>query len=36
MLEEVWTNKYLKIDFTRFDLRYRLMVADWPLDTITN
>jgi hypothetical protein len=35
MLEELWTIKYVKIDFSRFDLRYRLQPVDWPLDTIT-
>lgn len=35
MLEQIWTTKYVKIDFTRFDIRYRLKTTDWPLDTIT-
>ena len=24
----------MKIDFTRFDIRYRLKTCDWPLDTL--
>ena len=35
MLEEIWTNKYVKIDFTRFDIRYRLKTCDWPLDSLS-
>lgn len=35
MLEEIWTNKYVKIDYARYDIRYRLQVTDWPLDTIS-
>jgi hypothetical protein len=34
MLEEIWTNKYVKVHFGRFDIRYRLKVTDWPLDTL--
>lgn len=36
MLEEIWVNKFVKTDFDRFDIRYRLQVVDWPLDTITD
>jgi hypothetical protein len=36
MLEEIWVNKYVRTDFERFDYRYRLQPADWPLDTITD
>lgn len=35
MLEEVWVNKYVKADFSRYDYRYRLCPVDWPLDTLT-
>ena len=35
MLEEIWTTKYVKIDFNRFDIRYRLKTADWPLDSLS-
>lgn len=35
MLEEIWVNKYVKIQFERFDIRYRLQAVDWPLDTIS-
>ena len=35
MLEEIWTRKHVKFDFSRFDIRYRLKPTDWPAESLS-
>lgn len=35
MLEELWVQKYLNINFQRYDYKMEIKKVDWPIDSIS-